>query len=368
MTESATRLAPAHYRFDPGGGNVLEGEADALVTDEGVTCGPASVDFLDADGMDAADWRVRLALWPAGELVLSQLGRRFDTFAAALREARAERRVRGMLAHGTGAPERYAGTVFAGAVETDAILLVYSTHLTVVPAEADPWQLPFGAVRSIRRDADAWRIEIHARRGAVRIGRLARKTDAFHRALAKAWDAQKRKLAAASGSDLFADGDAVSVRAIAHPERLLAAWTAPERAASAAWITAHPQLDELRLGLVELLDYEQGMAAPSDLGENVAAFLLARFGDRIVMELLSGPSAATYAFRGSMDDIGADLQELHFRRRALSFTESELSSEEARPYRLALRRLAPLARLRAATVARLIHGEGWENAMGNLVE
>jgi hypothetical protein len=367
MSSPATRLAPAHYRLDRKDGNVLEGDADALVTDEGVTCGPASVDFLDADGMDAGEWRISLALWPAGELVLSQLGRRFDTFAAALRAARAERRVWGMLAHGTGAPERFAGTVFGHDGETEAILLVYATHLTVVPAEADPWQVPFGSMRSIRHDADEWRIEIHARRGTVRIGRLARNTDAFHRVLSKAWEEQKKTLAAASGSELFADGDAVSIRAIAHPERLLAAWTAPERAAGAAWITAHPKLDELRLGLVELLDYEQGMAAPTDLGENVAAFLLARFGDRVVMELLSGPSAATYVFRGTIDEIGADLQELHFRRRALSFAESDLASEEARPYRLALRRLVPLARLRAATVARVIHNDGWEGAMGRAV-
>jgi len=54
--------------------------------------GPVTVSYLDADVLRAADYRIELTLWPAGRLVLSQLGRRFDAFAQELRAARDQAR------------------------------------------------------------------------------------------------------------------------------------------------------------------------------------------------------------------------------------------------------------------------------------
>ena len=118
------------------------------------------------------------------------------------------------------------------------------------------------------------------------------------------------------------------------------------------------------LGLAELLDPdEEGLAAKVELPENTAAFLLATIGSRVVLELLSGPSAATYVFRGELPGIAADLAALHFRRRGLALTDAETRGPAGRAYRLALRRLEPLKRLRAATAARVIHDEGWGEAL-----
>jgi hypothetical protein len=118
------------------------------------------------------------------------------------------------------------------------------------------------------------------------------------------------------------------------------------------------------LGLAELLDPDdEGLAAKEELPENTAAFLLAQIDDLVVLELLSGPSAATYVFRGTPAAVGRDLAEIHFRRRGLALTDAETREPAGRPYRLALRSLEPLKRLRAATAARVIHAEGWGEAL-----
>ena len=99
-----------------------------------------------------------------------------------------------------------------------------------------------------------------------------------------------------------------------------------------------------------------------------AAFLLAEVLGRVVLELLSGPSAATYVFRGTREEIGADLAALHFRRRGLALTRAEEAGPEGRPYRLALRRLEPLKRLRAATLARLVHDGRWPESLAKALD
>jgi hypothetical protein len=56
--------------------------------------------------------------------------------------------------------------------------------------------------------------------------------------------------------------------------------------------------DEPRLGFVRLLDPDpQAIQAPTALPEGWAAFLLVPVGGLTALEILSGPSAATYVFR-----------------------------------------------------------------------
>lgn len=349
-----TRRATCVYDLDG-----RTGEGTAEITDDGVSVGGAHVAFLDADTLTDEERVVTLGVWPAGALRLSRLARRHDTFVGALRAARDRARVAGLLAHGVTAP-----LVFAGGLrepECAASLLVYRTHLTVVPADRDPFQVPFGRIRAIRFGAGEWTVAVETEDGVSTFGRLARQTDAFARELTNAWEAQGKRLAAVAGDPRFADG-----LAIAGFDALVEPWTAPERDACAATIRRHA--GEIRVGLVELLDPDGEALAPKrPMPENLAAFLLARVEEKVVLELLSGPSAATYVFRGTLDDVNRDLQRLHFRRRPLSFSENELAGEAARPYRLALRRLEPLQRLRAALAGRVVHGEGWEKGLTALV-
>jgi hypothetical protein len=81
----------------------------------------------------------------AGRLVLTELGRRFDTFTRALRLARNQARVAGLLAHGPAMPEVFDGAMLSSGSAQPVELQVYPTHITIVPGDSDPWQLPFGA-------------------------------------------------------------------------------------------------------------------------------------------------------------------------------------------------------------------------------
>jgi hypothetical protein len=121
---------------------------------------------------------------------------------------------------------------------------------------------------------------------------------------------------------------------------------------------------EPRLGFVRLLDPEGDHAAPAQpLPEHWSSFLLVPAGKLVVLEVLAGPSAATYVFEGAVEDVNRDLQLLHFRRGPLALNETQAAITPDNPYRLALRKLEPLKRLRAATRARIIHNDGWLAAM-----
>ena len=118
-----------------------------------------------------------------------------------------------------------------------------------------------------------------------------------------------------------------------------------------------------RIGFVQLLDPDrEGLQPAAPLPSNWAAFLLVPVGRCTVLEMLAGPSAATYMFRDGIDAVNRDLQLLHFRRAPLALTEEQAAIGVDNPHRLALRRLEPLKRLRSAIVARIIHNERWANA------
>jgi hypothetical protein len=157
---------------------------------------------------------------------------------------------------------------------------------------------------------------------------------------------------------LFADGLSVASSQLPGFARLLERWSAPERIEGAKAIAA--KSDDPRLGLVKLVDRDDELlAAAEPLPPNVAAFILAPVGARVVLEVVSGPSAATWVFEGDIGAINRDLQILHFRRRPLVLSDAELASPTS-DYRLAARRLEPLRRLRAARRERILHDEQWQ--------
>jgi len=363
MTSEARR-APASFALSDASGNVRQsGEAEAIVGDDALVVGPVSVSWLDADAVTAADYRIQLELWPQGRLVLSQLGRRFDTFAAELKRIRNQARVAGLLAHGITMPEVFSGALVSHDGPTPAELQVYDTHVTVVPVDRDPWQLPLGAITSLHVQSDPPAVVLETRDGLTTIGQLARRRDACEAAIAERREAQRRLLAAVTGQAGFSDGWALRQSEISGFDALLERYAAAERAAGARQLLA-VATKEPRLGFVQLLDPDaDALRGASVLPENWAIFLLVPSGTLTVLEILAGPSAATYAFRGDMDAVNRDLQLLHFRRAPLALTGDQAQITPGNPHRLALRKLEPLQRLRSATVARVFHTEGWANSL-----
>jgi hypothetical protein len=362
--DSESRKATGTWRCTDAAGSVTTGEAaPLLIGDDSLSAGPRSAAYLDADQLAVVDRTIELTLHPSGRLAVSMLGRRHDTFAATLREAWLARRVAGMLAHGIEAPTRFRGVVVAP-TPVGADLLLFTTHLTVAPDQGDPWQIPIGAITSVRHDANNWTIDIGAYDQVFRFGQLGRQTEAFALAVNDGVKKSRATLGAEDESPLFSDGVGVPASSLPAFTSLVERWASPERLEGAKAIAARAA--DPRIGLVTIVDTDGDMFAASDpLPDNVAAFLLAPLGSRVVMEIISGPSAATYVFDGHVDAMNRDLQQLHFRRRPLQLSDSELASP-ASDYRLAARRLDPLRRLRAATRDRFVHDAGHAEKIATL--
>ena len=360
-----TRRALCAFETEGLSGVAPSGEGEAIVDDDGVGVGGLRIEFLDADTFTDERRVLTLGLHPSGRLRLSMLARRHETFAKALSEARDAARVRGLLAHGLGEPGRFDGALLEPGPARDARLLVWPTHVTVLPTGSDPFQVPLGLVDEVRFVEGTWEVVLATGAGTFHFGRLARLTDAFACAVREARSRLLERCARASGTRFFSDGRAVPARDLDTDfDRLLASFSEPERFDGAREIVKRAGRNSCALGLVELLDPDdERLAAKEELPENTASFLLAQFGGLVVLELLAGPSAATYVFRGTPDAISRDLAEIHFRRRGLALSDTESRGPAGRPYRLALRRLEPLKRLRAATAARVIHAEGWSEAI-----
>ncbi len=349
---------------DADGRVVREGEGEALLGDDAVTVGDVTLAWLDADAVTAADYRITLERWPGGRLVLSQLGRRFDTFTAALHRCRDAARVAGLYAHGTAMPEVFPGALLTAGTPRPSDFQLYDTHVTVVPRDGDPFQVPFGALTDVAAQEDPPAVVLVTGRERVVAGQLARKREAFLETVRGAAGAQAALLRDLTGGDGFADGRGVPRADASGFDDLLRRFTAPERQEGARTLIGRAKGGEPRLGFVKLLDPEgDASASPEALPEHWASFLLVPAGRLVALEILAGPSAATYVFEGGVDAVNRDLQLMHFRRAPLALTETQAAIAPENPHRLALRRLEPLQRLRAATRGRIVHNEGWAAAM-----
>jgi len=186
-----TRRAAAAFAFtDAGGAAGPSGSAEAVIGDDALSVGPVTVAFLDADTLHAADYRIAIDCWPEGRLELSQLGRRFDTFAAELRRARNAARATGLYAHGVDAPEVFRGALLGDGPPLPADLEIFATHVTIVPGDDDPWQVPLGALARCTVQEDPPAVVLEAEDGRTVIGQLGRKRDAFLRAVSERREAQ----------------------------------------------------------------------------------------------------------------------------------------------------------------------------------
>jgi hypothetical protein len=358
------RASPAwalHGAAGPGPG---QGKAQAVIDEEGLSVGPRRVTWVDTDRVAFGAYRIELALWPTGMLELSELGRRFETFATELAAARNRARVAGLLAHGIVPPIAFAGEWVSEAGTDSVEIQIYPTHVTIVPSNQDPVQIPLGTLVSINGTDDPPAVELSGPGVGIRLGQLGRQRDALLRALTAARDLQARTLAAYTGRDRFADGQGVARASIEGFEHLLERSCSPGRLDGARELLALSLGGEPRLGYAQLLDPDsETLQARAPLPENWASFLIVPIGPRVVLEMLAGPSAATYVFEGNIADINRDLQQLHFRRAQLALSEAQAEITPDNPHRLALRKLEPLKRLRAATRARVRHTADWSGAI-----
>jgi hypothetical protein len=268
-----------------------------------------------------------------------------------------------MLAHGITMPEAFSGALLRKLGNQAAEIQIYDTHITVVPDDRDPWQIPLGALNDVTVIDDPPAFVLESDAGLTTLGQLGRKRDECGRVIAEKREAQRQLLEAISGQPGFADGRGVRRSSVRDFDSLLRRYSSSDRAAGATTLL-EAATAEARLGFVQLLDPDrEGVLPPALLPANWASFLLVPTGDFTILEILAGVSAATYVFRADIDQVNRDLQLLHFRRALLALTEDQATVTPTNPHRLALRKLEPLRRLRGATVARVIHNDGWSASL-----
>ena len=362
------RASPAWALHGAAAPGPAEGRAQATIDDEGLSVGPCRVAWIDTDRVTVGAYRIELALWPAGTLELSELGRRFESFVAELAAARNRARVAGWLAHGITPPGVFAGEWIRDAGAGPVEIQVYPTHVTLVASDQDPVQIPLGALVSIEGAATPSTVALSGLGLRVELGRLGRRREALIDAVTAARDLQARTLTAYIGRSVFADGRGVPCASLEGFDYLLERCCSPGRLDGARELLSLAAGGEPRLGFAQLLDPDSEAAgARAPLPENWASFLLVPVGPRVVLEILAGPSAATYVFEGDIAEVNRDLQQLHFRRAQLAFSEAQAAITPDNPHRLALRKLEPLKRLRAATRARVIHAGDWSGVLRAVV-
>lgn len=365
--DEARRATASFARLDGAGQVVEEGSGAAAIDDERVTVGPLVVAHLDAEALRAADHRIEIDLWPGGRLLVAGLGRRFDTFARSLAQARNRARVAGLLAHGLAPPVVFDGAVLDEPDPGRAEVHVYDTHVTLVPETGLPRQVPFGALTRVEAIEAPPGVVLRDGSSVTCLGWLARHRDALFALVSERVHAQRRLLSQAAGQDGFADGLGLPRSAVHEFDRAIARFTAPARVDSARTVLAAADA-EPRLGFVELLDPDdRSLEPPAALPGHWASFVLVPVRGRTVLEILSGPSAATYVFGGAIEEVNRDLQALHFRRAPLALRDEEARLTPDNPLRLALRALEPLRRLRGHLKARVIHDDGWSAAFRSAV-
>jgi hypothetical protein len=365
---SEAREASATYALlDAQGDTREQGDGTAVVDDERLHVGPLVVAHLDADTLRAADHRLEIDLWPDGRLLIAGLGRRFDTFASALAQARNRARVAGLLAHGLGSPAIFSGAVLDEPSPGRVEIHVYDTHVTLVPEAGLPRQVPFGAMTRVEAIETPPAVVLIEGTSRTTLGWLARHRDALAALLSERVHAQRRLLSELTGQEGFADGLGLPRDAIGDFDRTVARFTAPARLECARAVLAAATA-EPRLGFVALLDPDDDLLEPaSALPAHWASFLLAPVRGRTVLEILAGPCAATYVFAAPIDEVNPDLQHLHFRRAPLALGHEAARLTPDNPLRLALRALEPLRRLRGSTTARLVHDDRWPAAFRDAI-
>ena len=358
------QASPAWSLHGTGAEGPAQGKGLAVLDQDGLSLGPLRIAWIDTDKVALDAYRIVLDLWPAGTLELSDLGRRFESFTAELGVVRNRARVAGLLAHGIALPDVFSGEWVQDADREPVAIQVYPTHITLVPSKQDPVQLPLGGLVSIQGTESPPVVELRGAGVAITLGHLGRQHDGFLRAVTAARDLQAQTLAGYTGRNVFADGQGVARASLEGFDYLLERSCSPQRLDGARELLGLAAGGEPRFGYVQLLDPDADSApARAPLPEHWASFLLVPVGPRVVLEILAGPSAATYVFEGDIADINRDLQLLHFRRAQLALSEAQAAITPDNPHRLALRRLAPLQRLRTATRARVVHSAEWSGAM-----
>jgi hypothetical protein len=406
------RLAPPSGPEERGEGRLALAEAELTITAPAGL--PLRVPFHELGEVDQGDCVLVLHLVRGGLLELSHLGRRFDEVARTLAALRRRHLDAALFLAEEGAAEEDRGAVRVRAPdgtlggERTAALRPQRTSLAVLCDGERPWSLPYGEVRSVTFDAEAYAVVLGGwDGGAVELLKLGKRTDAVRRALEERMAGLAERSARALAA-LAPHLSALEVRALAAVLRdgVAASRGAIEAAAPGAWEAIwkrsfasgrRPHAEALAarargrwLCVKELAtsggdapgEPAEPAAEPQAGGEGPGATLPPECEGRrllhlfeidrcLVVEAPGSEAVATYVFRAGADP-GARAAALcrafaavQFRREPFHLPDDALLSGANARYRELVALVPELRQAREAFLGRAIHAslEAWRGGL-----
>jgi hypothetical protein len=405
---------PVRYRLwasgaaEPGEGAegqlALEVDGVTLTSPAGL---PLRIPFRELAGVEVGDHVLTLRLVSGEAIELSHLGRRHDAVAGELARARRAHLDASLLLEEGGAGEEDRGAFRRRAAggspgpERTCAIRPQRTSLAVLCEDERPFVVPYGTVRDVSFDPDAYAVVLSLwSGGALELLRFGKRTEAVRRGLAERLTALAGRHARALQS-LAPDLPPLRIRALAAVLRdgVPASREAVEAVAPGAWDAivarsfagarrAYSEHLEGRAAERWLCIKEVSAAGPAGGtpdGEPAESaeptlppecegrrLLLAhRIGGALALEAPGSEDVATYVFRTG-PDAGARVEALcrafaaiQFRREPIHLSDEALASGAGARHRELVRLVPEVREARAAFTGRALHTslEAWREAL-----
>lgn len=359
-----------------------------------------SLYYSDIEHLAAAAHEVRLTLFDGPVYTLYFLGTYYGQFVADLHRKRSAQLTRNLLMLDAEPQKEFRGAYSfqapdgrAHADQTCTITLYRST-LVVEPGSGDPWNLAYNDITAMRFDPGPYHLELRLDLGErVTFAMLGPRFSELEKEIRRLTAALQERTARLLGERLNASTAGKSLAAVAAV--LLQGKAVPRPAVEAAAPGLWPDLEALLFtGEHDEVDAERqagfghlsrlaarehvyiGLREPFDSTEEnprpLFWFIIA-YPERQVMavEVTNESGYATYLYRmeGPVDHAVRELNRamvaLNFRREVISASERELESERMARYRVALRKLPHVRRLRGLFIGRVAHTteEAWRRGV-----
>lgn len=366
---------------------------------------PVSLYYSDMETVADRDHAAELAVFDGRVYTVYFLGAYYGQFLADLRRMRGAQLTRNLLMLDAGFEKEFRGAYSFEApdgrrhADRGCKISLFRSSLVVEPDTADMWNLSYADIEQMHFDSGAYSLALRLDLGeqvsfrmlGTRFGeleqeirRLTLSMYARTAALLKErLPGETREGALLTLAQTLRQGKAVRRDEVATAvpgiwpalEKLLftpeSGEADPARQAAFAHLCSLAKPENIFVGLRE--SYAEGEAP----GEPVYWFVIAypKYG-RMAVEVTNESGNATYVYRldGPVDRCVKELSRamvgLNFRRDVISASEEQLAGESMARYRVALRKLPYVRRMRDLFVGKAAHStdETWRRRMGQLLQ
>ncbi|MFZ5826142.1 MAG: hypothetical protein ACOY94_17740 [Bacillota bacterium] len=364
---------------------------------------PLSLYYSDIDRLTAEAHEVRLTLFGGSVYTIYFLGTYYGQFVADLRRKRSAQLVRNLLMLDAEPQKEFKGAYSFQAPDGRAhadrtcTITLYRSTLVVEPENHDPWNLAYNDITAMRFDPGPYHLDLRLDLGErVTFSMLGSRFSELEQEIRRLTAALRERTARLLGERLTS-ATGKSLAAVAGV--LLQGQAVPRPAVEAAAPGLWPDLEALLFTgengevdaerqagfghLSHLARPEQvyvGLREPfASTEENPRPlfwFIIAYPQHRaMAVEVTNESGYATYLYRiqGPVEQAVRELNRamiaLNFRRDVISASEKEIHSERMARYRVALRKLDRVHRLRSLFLGRVAHTTeaAWRRGVDSLL-